>query len=243
MKKDIYKTAVGMVLILAVMSCEKMNNRVIPSNNITSEFRDITGYAELEVNDAFEVEVNFTETPQPVEIIASDNLHQYIEIVKTSDKLVVGLQNHTSISGPAQLKVVLSTGYLTGYTANGASMIRLMDTLSANQVAINLTGASKMSGPIITERLSADIRDASTLDIFGETTDLSLIASGASRMTDYPFSCLNLDADLSGASEAELTVNGKINIRASGASILRYKGDATIQSQNLKDASTVIKTD
>ena len=228
-----------MVLILAAMSCEKTNNMVIPSNNITSEFRDIDGYAELEVNDAFEVEVNFTETPQPVEIIANENLHQYIEIVKTSDRLVVSLQNNTSISGAATLKVVLSTGYLKGYTANGASLISLMDTLSASQVAINLTGASKMSGSIITQSLSADIRDASLLDISGETTDLNLNAQGASRMNGYSFSCVNLDADLSGASEAELTVNGKIIIKASGASILRYKGGATIESQDLKDASTV----
>ncbi len=239
MKKDIYKTVVGMVLILAAMSCEKTNNMVIPSNNITSEFRDIDGYDELEVNDAFEVEVNFTETPQPVEIIANENLHQYIEIVKTSDRLVVSLQNNTSISGAATLKVVLSTGYLKGCTANGASLIRLMDTLSASQVAINLTGASKMSGSIITQSLSADIRDASLLDISGETTDLSLNAHGASSMKGYSFSCVNLDADLSGASEAELTVNGKIIIKASGASNLRYKGGAIIESQDLKDASTV----
>jgi hypothetical protein len=239
MKKEIYKTLAGMVLILAAMSCEKTNNRVIPSNNITSEFRDITGYAELEVNDAFEVEVNFTETPQPVEIIANENLHQYIQIVKTPDRLVVGLQNNTSISGAATLKVVLSTGYLKGYTANGASLISLMDTLSASQVAINLTGASKMSGSIITQSLSADIRDASLLDITGEAIDLNLNAQGASRMSGYSFSCVNLDADLSGASESELTVNGKIIIKASGASNLRYKGGATIESQDLKDASTV----
>jgi hypothetical protein len=132
---------------------------------------------------------------------------------------------------------------MTKYTANEASTIRLMDTLKTDQVTINLTGASNMSGTIITESLSADIREASLLDISGAATDLGLTASGASRMGAYSFTCENLDADLSGASEAELTVNGKIIIKAAGASALRYKGEATIESQDLRDASTIIKMD
>ncbi len=242
MKKEVYKTVTGMVLILALLSCEKKNN-VIPSSNITSEFRDITGYDKLEVNDAFEVEVNYSETSQPIEIIANDNLHEYIEVVKNADVLRVGLQNSISISGNAKIKVVLTTDYLTGYTVNGASLISLKDTIRANQVAINLTGASKMDGTMIIQNLSVDMREASFLDITGETTDLNLTASGASRMSGYAFGCLDLDADLSGASEAELTVNGKININASGASILRYRGNATIESQHLTGASTITKTD
>ena len=243
MKNYFIKAAIGLVIILAVMACEKKNNHVIPTNNITSEFRDITGYTELGVNDAFEVEVNFTDTPQPVEIIANENLHQYIEIVKSSDKLLIGLQNNISISGASTLKVVLSTGYLTGYSVNDASLVRLVDTLLAGQVTLNLTGASHLNGSMIVQGLSANLLDASLLDITGETTDLSLTASGASSMRGYSLSCLDLDSDLADASEVELTVNGKINIKASGASILRYKGNGTIESQDLKDASKVFKID
>ncbi|MEE9462634.1 MAG: DUF2807 domain-containing protein [Bacteroidales bacterium] len=242
MKNYLIKAAIGLVIILAVMACEK-NTTVIPSDNITIEYRDIAGYTELDVNDVFEVQVNFSDTPEPVEIIANENLHQYIEVEKSSDKLLIRLQDNVSISGKAQLKVVLTTGYLTGYTANGASLIQLEDTLQASQVAIYLTGASNMSGAMIIQSLSADLRDASLLYITGETTDFSLTASGASNMNGYSFSCLNLDADLSDASLAELTVNGKINIKASGASILRYKGNGTLESQDLKDASKVIKID
>jgi hypothetical protein len=243
MKNYLNKSAIGLVIILAVMSCEKKNNQVIPSNNITIEFRDITGYTELGVNDAFEVEVNFTDTPKPVEIIANENLHQYIEIVKSSDKLLIGLQNNMSISGASTLKVVLSTGYLTGYTINDASLVQLVDTLLAGQVTLNLTGASHLNGPMIVQGLSANLQDASLLNIAGETVDFNLTASGASNISGYSFSCQDLDADLSDASLAELTVNGKINIKASGASILRYKGDGTIESQDLRNASEVIKID
>jgi hypothetical protein len=239
MKNYLYKATIGLILILGVMACKKKDTQVILSDNITSEFIGLARFNELMVTAAFDVEINFSDTNKPVEIIANENLHPYIVVVKSYEKLMVGLQSDISIVGPAQLKVVLHTAYLTRYTANEASTIRLMDTLKTDQVTINLTGASNMSGAIITESLSADIREASLLDISGKTADFSLYASRASRMSSYSFTCENLDADLSGASEAELTVNGKINIKASGASALRYQGDATIESQDLKDASTI----
>lgn len=243
MKNVNYRFTIGLVLIMTLLSCENNNTRVIPSNNVTSQFMDITGYTALVLNTAFEAEIYFSDTELPIEIVANDNLHQYVEIVKTSDELRVELQKNVNISGPAQLKVILSTGYLKAYTANGASVISLMDTLMADDVTINLSGASKMDGAMVVQNLSADLQDASSLDLSGETTYLGLTASGASRVSGFLFSCLNLDADLSGASEVELTVNEKINITASGASILSYKGDGAIESQNLKNASMIVKVD
>ena len=84
MKLELRTFGMGVFLTLAVMSCEDKNNGIVPSQNITSEFVDISGYSALEVNDAFEAEINFSETEQPIEIIANENLHPYIEVVKTS---------------------------------------------------------------------------------------------------------------------------------------------------------------
>lgn len=242
MKTKLITSALGLVLILAIQSCEK-DNVIVPSQNITSEYLDISGYAAVEVNDAFELEINYTDSEQPIEVLANENLHQYIEIVKTSEGLIIGIQNDISISGNVKLKVILNTGYLTGYTANDASLISLKDILLENDVSVYLTGASQLNGNMVTESLSVNIQDASLIELSGETGDLSLTASDASRMGGFNFSCTNLLSNMSDASEADLTVNGKINITASDASVLRYKGDASIESQNLTGASTIVKID
>jgi len=38
-----------------------------------------------------------------------------------------------------------------------------------------------------------------------------------------------------------VTVDGTINIKATGASYLKYRGDAVITNQDLKDAFPVVK--
>jgi hypothetical protein len=46
--------------------------------------------------------------------------------------------------------------------------------------------------------------------------------------------------NLSGASNVSLTVTDEMDVSASGSSIVRYKGDAVINSQNLTGGSQII---
>ena len=243
MKTKLFKLMLGTGLILAIMSCENKNTNIIPSTNISSEYMDISGYSGLEIDATFLAEVNFTDSEEPIEIIANENLHSHVIIEKVSDVLKVRLSDNVNISGPATLKVILKTGFISSYSAGGASEISLMDTLSSNMVHISLYGASKMNGPIAVQSLITDLNDASSLDINGTAVNFEINASGASKASDYNFACDYLDARLSDASEARFTVLKEIEITASGASNLFYKGDAVITSQSLTGASTVVKVD
>jgi len=243
MKTKLFKLMLGAGLILAIMSCENKNTNIIPSTNISSEYMDISGYSGLEIDATFLAEVNFTDSEEPIEIIANENLHSHVIIEKVSDVLKVRLSDNVNISGPATLKVILKTGFISSYRAGGASEISLMDTLSANTVHINLYGASKMNGSLSVQSLIADLNDASSLDINGTAVNFEINASGASQASDYYFACDYLDANLSDASEARFTVLKEIDITASGASNLLYKGDAVITSQSLTGASTIVKVD
>jgi hypothetical protein len=53
----------------------------------------------------------------------------------------------------------------------------------------------------------------------------------------------NANLQLSGASNASLTVNGTINLSASGASIFTYKGTAVVNQLDLSGASQIVKAD
>lgn len=138
MNTKIYKLLLSAGLILALMSCENKNTRIIPSDNISSQYADIKGYSGLELDATFQVEVNFTDSEQPIEIIANENLHPYVIIEKVSDVLKVRLRDNVDISGPATLKVILKTGIIRSYSASGASEILLMDILATDMVQISL---------------------------------------------------------------------------------------------------------
>ena len=229
-------------LFMTLMSCEK-NTDIRPSDNITNQFAEITGYTGLVINGTFKAEVRFSDSDHPIEIIANENLHQYIYLENQSNILRIGIKDNVNIVGPAQLKVILTSGYLSNLTANGASEILLADSLITERVNILLTGASKMEGTISVQTLMADLHDASFLGLSGNTVDYQLTVSGASKAYDYSLVSNKLDADLSDASEVRLTVTDLIEISASSASTLNYRGSAVINSQSLTGASKVVKTD
>ena len=71
---------------------------------------------------------------------------------------------------------------------------------------------------------------------------LGVLAYNLNRMIkDYGLETDHLNAELSGASNVSLTINEEIDIEASGASILKYKGNAVITNQDLSGASSVKK--
>ena len=56
---------------------------------------------------------------------------------------------------------------------------------------------------------------------------------------DYDLIVDYLNIELSGASEAFLLINETIDINASGASVLNYKGNAVVNNQKLSGSSEV----
>jgi hypothetical protein len=241
MKRIFFSLALtGLVLILG--SCEK-NTKVNPSGNVTTELVTITApYSGLEVGYAFDVEVEFSDEVKPVEIIADDNVHPYIIADVVNGVLRIRLQDNLDINGSVTLKANITTEMIKDFSASGASLIDVLDTIQADQSSIYLSGASNFTAALTSATLRANLSGASLLNLSGELTDFDLVCSGASIVGGFEMEAANLDTDLSGASIVRLTVTDQIDITASGASILYFEGGAAINSSNLSGGSQIISS-
>jgi hypothetical protein len=228
-------------LSVLVSSCEKMGLWVNPSAEITTETKNITNFSGVDISNAFNAYVTFSDGAEQVEIEANENLHQYIEVRKTGNTLTVGLRNGVSIrNGHARMNVYITANHLTDFTASGASNIYVEDPLVTNsEVYVDLSGASSFLAGVDVDEMTLDMSGASNADLSGDVDHLRLFASGSSTLKDYDLWVNWFEGDLSGASNAYLTVNDRLDIEASGASNINFKGNGTIHSQNLSGASNV----
>ena len=158
---------------------------------------------------------------------------------KQENELIIKLKDNTSVKNGATLRAYISCDYLSYIEASGATNISLRNTLVSNDLDIDISGASNLNGTIEVGEITAEVSGASVLELSGTSGYFYIDASGASTIKDYSFSIGHLNAELSGASNANLTVNNRIEVEASGASTLNYKGDAIIQQQELSGASSV----
>lgn len=240
MKTNLLSLAVlGFALFL--FSCDIHENDVRPSSKITTTQATFSDFTAIDASTAFTVYINFSDVEESIEIEANDNLHQYIEVKKENETLIIGIEKGIHIRGNSTLKAYITTKNISSFSASGASRIIVEDLIEASNVNIFLSGASNFSGELNVNQLFVDVSGASVLNIAGYSNDFELEASGASVFSDYKFTTSTIDADLSGASNAALTIEDEIYIEASGASTLRYKGDALITRQDLSGASSIKK--
>lgn len=240
------KITLGLIAALCILlsSCEQFGNSVVPSGSITEQAKNISDFDGISASHAFNVYITFTEATESIRIEANENLHEYIEVKKNGGILSIGLKDNINIRrGSATLNAYISAISLTDFDASGASNIYLQNSLIENNVYVDLSGASNLSGYVEVRQLTADISGASNLELTGIAKDVEFDASGASNLNDYGLSITNFDADLSGASNAYVTVNNELFIEASGASNVSYKGNGIVKRQDLSGASNIRKVD
>jgi len=225
-------------LSILFTSCKK-NDDFTPSNNVTTVDKNITGYTQLNVSDPFKVYVTFSDTKEEIKVEANSNLQQYITVEKQNNQLVIYVDDNVNIDGSVVLNVYITTKQLDAFYAAGATTIQLKNELNATNVTIDLTGASTFSGTMFVNALNTDLTGGSNINISGTSASVELNATGASGMKDYGFETDNFTCDLEGASNAHLTVQQTLNVKANGASNVYYKGAGTVNSQNLSGGSTI----
>jgi len=220
-------------------SCDKETIRV--TGEVTRTEVNITEYTGLRVSDAFNVNVTFSDNEESIIIEANEDIQDRIEVKKDGEDLNIRLKRHTSIRGNATLNVYITTGNISSFNISGASNITLDNTLSAENLSLQLSGASGFTGELIVDNLELDASGASDLDIYGTAGLFNARLAGASNLNDYDLIVSELDVELSGASNSYLSVTEKIDIRASGASTLNYKGDAIVATKDLSGSSEINK--
>jgi hypothetical protein len=207
---------------------------------VTSKQYDITGYSELRISDTFKVHVIFSDTEENIRIEANNNLHEKIVVEKDGDQLVIRLKNRTSVKGNATLNAYVTTKNLSSLFVSGASELTLDSPWVIQNGSVHISGASHVFGEINANDLRTVVDGASTMDFYGNVSFLEAELYGSSDMRDYNLHIAELNMKLTGASVAFLTVDESIDVSASGASTLNYKGDAVITRSELSGSSKVI---
>lgn len=229
---------IGLILALGFLnSCD--HDTIKASGDVTSLDYAIPSFSKIIVSDAFNVYVSFSETEESVRIEANENLHDEIVVKREGDALIIRLKKFTSIRGNATMNAYIVTKDVATFDLRGASSLNLENEWIVSDGRIDLSGSSDFTGEVNAERLYLDSTGSSSYDLFGSAVFVTAKLKGSSDMRDYDLSVENLKIELSGSSDAYLKVNETIDVRASGASTLNYKGNATINNQKLTGSSEI----
>jgi len=224
-----------------------------PQTTRTYAFTDFTG---VEVGHAFELVVTPSDN-YSITISAREGVLDHVDVTKSGSTLKIDTDTwfltwhsnpKVTITMPSLQRLDLSgaaQGDARGFKSSSAFEVELsgashldMD-MGATAFRAQISGASSLSGEIEATRSDIELSGASNITLTGFGGDLVIDASGASRakLAGYPVN--DAGVELSGASSAELTVSGRMDVDLSGASKLEYFGDATLGSIDISGASDI----
>ena len=213
-------------------------------NDPNAESRNLSGFHAIRISNAFDVYIS-QGNEDAVAISASKPEYKTKIITKVENGvLIIRFDDDKKFwkgwNGDKQkLTAYISVKKLDRLNVSGACDVFLEGGISAEELDINLSGASDLKGKIDAKKLSFDISGASDATISGNAAELKVAASGASDFKGFDLVTNYCTAGASGASSVNITVNKELSAHASGASSVRFKGEGLIRDIKTSGSSNV----
>jgi hypothetical protein len=216
-------------------------------NDENAEVRSLSGsFSSIRISGGIDV---YLTQGNDEAVAVSASKEKYRDFIKTE---VQGGELHISYKNPdgigiyingsaKNLRVYVSFKALDKITASGSSDVFVTGVLDVPVLSLTMSGASDFKGEIKVSSLKVDLSGASDAKISGSATDAYIEASGASDAKCYDLVTDNCKVSASGASDINITVNKELNVTASGASDVFYKGSCVIKEMRTSGSSSIGK--
>jgi hypothetical protein len=225
------------VMIFGITSCGILQQSIDPKDEKTKSF-DAKDFDRLDMGNAFHINV-VEASSFKIEATGDQRDIDDLVVKENNGTLKIYFRNNFRIRR-YRMNINIEMPALKEVDFSGASISTIKGFDNTNDLKISLSGASESNFLTSPKTYDIDLSGASTLDIEGKSQKIYAELSGASTLNAFSNDTEEASLNLSGASSSRVTVAQQLKVTASGASKVRYRGDAKVDS-NLSGSSKVVK--
>jgi hypothetical protein len=258
MKKRILALVLISVLLLPAVfiGCVRVD-MAEKSGPLSTQTYDNTGFTGVDVGSALDLDIKQGDA-YSVTITAGKNIFDHIHVSQSGDTLKISVTGWSfgwwwgrstpkvNITMPMLKYLELSgasSGTVNGFKSgedfsthiSGASDLDI--DMETGLFTAEISGASNIKGRLTATGSDITLSGASDITLTGSGGDLKLNGSGASTSALMYYPVNNASVDFSGASDGSLDISGRLDVKLSGASSLKYTGNPTMGEIDISDAS------
>ena len=224
--------------------------------NVVTRKMDFTDFTNVEVGSCFRVDIKRTDS-HSVTISGNEEVFDYVNVAKSGNTLKISIKPLTfftrpnlqaGIAMPKLNKLRLGGAAIctvSGFSSDDAFDLNISGSsvlhvdIEAGKTKVEVSGAGRLRGKMKLADAEFTLSGASRAELSGAANNVVLSAWGASRLDLADFILNDTGINLKGASEASVTVNGKLDMDLSSGSRLYYSGNPTMGKINVSGASTL----
>ena len=175
---------------------------------------------------------------------ANENYKEGIKTVVENGTLEIFYEGDKNWSKKSRkLRAYVSFTDLQKIVASGACDVIVVGNITVTTIVLQMSGACDFTGIVKVNTLKINLSGASDVKISGTANTVDIISSGASDVKGYGLVTDICNANVSGASDVNITVNQILNAHASGASNINFKGTGLIKEMSSSGASDISRKD
>jgi hypothetical protein len=240
MKNTILLAAIALTSFAAIAQ----DGKVIDDKN--AQKRPAQGFHGIEISSGIDLYLS-QGNEEAVAVSASDlDVRDRIKVEVSDGILRIYMEDHGfhwGHWGNQHLKAYVSCKTMDLLHASGGSDVYMEDVIHSDHLKMNLSGGSDLHGKLTIGELSVTQSGGSDSYVSGTATTLIVHTSGGSDYHGYDLAADDCHVDVSGGSDAYLTVNKELTASASGGSDVHYKGNGVVRSSSASGSGSISHRD
>jgi hypothetical protein len=235
MKKHLL-TPILLLINLMALSQEKI---IYDAN---AEKREVGNFQSIRVSDGIDLYLSQGEAGVVVsatEIAQRDKMRTVVE----NGELKIFVNGGGFNWKGRNFKAYVSVKTLNKLRATGGSDIIVQGELKLDKLTLELAGGSDFNGQVAVTDLTVDQNGGSDVHMKGSAVNLRIAAHGGSDFKAEELVAEYAIIEVSGGSDAILTVNKEMAAEASGGSDVKYKGHPVIKYKSATGGGSVRNVD
>jgi len=230
------------LILFVFTSCDKiLYEDGVPPRGYDNKDFELSAFDRVELNNAFFVTIVKSSESKVSAKGSGDDIDD-LEVTVTNGKLDIRYNQRIRIKQLKRYKMelVVYTPNITEIDAKSASDTEISGFGTINNFIAKVSGASTLRLKNTVKSLTADISGASKIILPLKVENIDAEISGASTLDAFDANSSEVFLELSGASKAEVSASKTLNVKASGASKVFYKGEPKV-TEDLSGGSKVSK--
>jgi biopolymer transport protein ExbD len=225
----------------ALSSCNLFGGkRVSGSGKITVQDRKVSSFNSIEASGSVKVHIR-QDSSSSVRIETDENLMEYVDVYTTGSTLVIKEKDGFNLDPSKDLIVYTSAPVYESVDVSGSGDIISDNIISGGEpLEMGVSGSGMINVQVALPKVSVDVSGSGDVILKGTSKEFSGSISGSGSIKAFDLTTDVTLLRLSGAADAEVTANQKLDVSVSGSGDVKYKGSATV-SQSISGSGSVKK--
>jgi hypothetical protein len=228
---------VATVCLVQVVGLGCGTSVTIGSGSVVTTSVPVSSFNRIEVSSGFDVDVSLGGS-EDVTVRVDDNLVERLEVEVAESTLRIALAADANVRD-ATLHAAVTVPTLSSIEGDGGVSVQLADELAGDELELGLSGSSVLDAAVDAGDVELRLAGSSSATLSGRASALVIEGAGTSVLEAEGLQVEDLEIELSGASQARVSVSATISAVLSGGSALEYRGTAVVVRQDVTGGSTI----